>query len=146
MTFSKAVASAFSKYATFSGRARRSEFWYFYLFILLVELIFTFLITLITILGDSRVSNLLFNLLFGIYSIFNLAVLVPSLALTWRRLHDTGHSGGYYFLGLIPLVGGIILLVWFCTDGQRGPNRYGPDPKGDPGFFWTGNQRPPWEY
>lgn len=64
--------------------------------------------------------------LIGLYS---LAVFIPSLAVTVRRLHDTNHSGWMYFVSLIPLIGGIWLLILLCTDGTHGQNQYGPDPK-----------------
>ena len=68
----------------------------------------------------------LFSILSGLYS---LAVLIPSLAVTWRRLHDIGKGGGWYFFILVPLVGWIFLLVWLCRDSQPGQNAYGPNPK-----------------
>jgi uncharacterized membrane protein YhaH (DUF805 family) len=66
--------------------------------------------------------------------LFILAMIIPSLAVCVRRLHDTGRSGWWYFIGLIPFVGGIILLVFMCQDSQAGPNLYGPNPKGVDGL------------
>ena len=118
MSFGDAVVSAFTKYAVFSGRARRSEFWYFHLF----NLVVIFCLNLICSLFSEDVGASLTGL-------YWLACLVPGLALIWRRLQDTGRSGFLYFLAFIPLVGWILVFVWLCMDGQRGPNRYGPDPK-----------------
>ena len=117
MSFSEAVQSVFSKYAVFSGRARRSEYWYF----VLLTLIASFVLSLFSsFLGD-----------FGtlLPAIWELAILVPTLAVIWRRLHDIGKSGGWYFIFLVPVVGWIILLVWLCRDSQPGDNQYGPNPK-----------------
>lgn len=133
MTFLEAIVSVFSKYATFSGRARRSEYWYFVLLNLLVGAAFTAL-------AELPALGSFFNAAGGLYS---LATLVPGLAVVWRRLHDAGHSGGCWFLIFIPLVGFIILLVWLCTEGTHGPNKYGPDPKG---YYDDAPQRQPWEY
>ena len=119
MGFMDAVKSVFGNYAAFSGRARRSEYWYFVLFNFLVSFALGFIGGL---LGDN-VSTVL-------SSIWSLGVLIPSLAVAWRRLHDIGKSGAYFLLILIPLVGAILLIVWFCQPGQPGDNQYGPDPKG----------------
>jgi uncharacterized membrane protein YhaH (DUF805 family) len=106
-------------YVGFSGRARRKEFWMFFLF--------NFIFSIAAAIIDQiifRDSNLrLFS------SLYSLAVLLPSLAVDVRRLHDTNRSGFWVFLALIPLVGAIILIVWFATEGQRSENKYGPDPK-----------------
>ena len=119
MGFGEAIQSVFSKYATFSGRARRSEYWYFFLFNVIVTVVLSTLY--------SVTNSTIFTFLLGL---FDLALLVPSLAVFWRRMHDIGRSGAYYFLGLIPLVGWILLLVWECQDSQPGANQYGPNPKG----------------
>jgi len=109
------------KYAVFNGRARRKEYWYFVLFNVLVSIVLTMIDHLIgTFSTDSGLG-----LLSGIYT---LAVLLPSMAVSVRRLHDTGHSGWWLFLGVIPLVGGIILLVFVCQDSKP-DNQYGPNPK-----------------
>lgn len=119
MGFGEAVQSVFSKYATFSGRARRSEYWYFVLLQVIVTAVLNGLY--------SATESVAFS---AILVLFDLALLVPSLAVFWRRMHDIGRSGAYYFLGLIPLVGWILLLVWMCQDSQPGANQYGPNPKG----------------
>lgn len=119
MGFGEAIQSVFSKYATFSGRARRSEYWYFVLLQVIVTAVLNGLY--------SATESVAFS---AILVLFDLALLVPSLAVCWRRLHDIGRSGGYYFFVLIPLVGWILLLVWMCQDSQPGENQYGPNPKG----------------
>ena len=112
--FGEAVRNFFTQYATFSGRATRSEYWYVVLFSWIVSIA-------ISVIG-GLISSELTTVLGSLYS---LAILVPSFAVVWRRLHDIGKSGGWYFIGLIPLVGWIILLVFFCT-GSDGDNRFGP--------------------
>lgn len=110
-------AQCISLYATFSGRATRAEYWSF----ALVTFLISFIICLLfPILGDA--AWFLFGLCW-------LALIVPSLAVTWRRLHDAGYSGACYFLGLIPAVGPIILLVMTLMDSKSGPNQYGPATK-----------------
>ena len=109
------------QYADFEGRARRTEYWMFTLFNFIFSLVLTGLDTL---LGFS--NGLGTGVLSGIYS---LVVLVPSIAVGVRRLHDLGKSGWKYLYVLIPIVGAIMLLVWFCTEGERHENAYGPDPK-----------------
>ena len=118
MSFTEAVTSCFTNYINFSGRARRSEYWYFFLFSFLVSLVIS-IINSVILKSNSQVLP----------SIFSLALFIPSLAVTWRRLHDIGRSGGWYFIGLIPLVGWIILLVWVCTDSEPRDNRFVPCPK-----------------
>ena len=110
------------KYAVFSGRSRRAEYWYF----VLVNLIVVIVLSLIdTLLGTFNVVQGV-GLLSGIYG---LAVLIPSLAVTVRRLHDIDRTGWWIFINLIPLIGTIVLLVFAVTDGTLGSNRYGPNPK-----------------
>lgn len=109
-------------YANFEGRARRQEYWMFVLF----NLIFIIAIALL-----SGVLASLFNAPFFmfLYIIYVLGVIIPSLAVAVRRLHDVGKSGWFYFISLIPLIGGIWLFILFVTEGDKGPNQYGPDPK-----------------
>lgn len=109
MNMMQAVGACFSKYVTFSGRARRAEYWWFTLFNVIVGL-------LLGALSED---------LAGIYS---LAVFLPSISVMVRRLHDIGRSGWWFWIGLIPVVGAIILLVWHATKGNIGPNIYGDDP------------------
>lgn len=118
------VKSVFSKYADFTGRARRSEYWYFQLFNFLVML--AVYIPLIAFLVAESQLFILPAILLVLYA---LATIVPTLAVIARRLHDTGRSGWYYLMGFIPLVGGIILLIFFCEDSKPGTNEWGPNPK-----------------
>jgi len=113
------------KYAVFDGRAHRTEFWMFALVNFIIGII---LGILDGILGTPGASGLGF--LGGLYG---LAVLVPSLAVAVRRLHDIGRSGWWLLVGLIPLIGFIVLIVWYAKEGDRSPNEYGPDP-------WDGPQ------
>ena len=115
MSFGEAIKSVFSQYVGFSGRARRSEYWYFVLFNFIVTAVLGFLASV----SDG------FTIISGIYS---LAVLLPGLAVGVRRLHDVGKSGAWLLIALIPLVGEILLIVWFCGDSQP-DNQYGPSPK-----------------
>ncbi len=129
MTFSEAIRNNFSKYATFSGRAPRSEFWWWALFTFIANIILgaidmaLFGTTIIGPEGFSAQTN--FSPLAGIFS---LAVLLPSLAVAVRRLHDTDRTGWWWFLLFIPLIGFIVLVVFWASEGTRGPNRYGEDP------------------
>ncbi len=113
---------ALKKYATFTGRAQRAEFWYFTLF---TSLIFIGL-SIIDVITGSFVTEAGMGSLGGLYS---LAILIPSLAVGVRRLHDTGRSGWWLLIGLIPLIGCIVLLIFFGQDGVPGENPYGPNPK-----------------
>ncbi|MFD9518673.1 DUF805 domain-containing protein [Streptomyces sp. NPDC059979] len=104
------------KYAVFSGRARRQEYWMFALFQAAVVIV---LAILDAVIGAG----------FLIVGLYLLGTLVPTLAVTVRRLHDLGKSGAWYFILFVPIVGGIWLLVLTATAGQTTPNEYGPDPK-----------------
>lgn len=104
-------------YVKFDGRARRSAYWYPVLCNFIVALVLALLAKLVPFLGILT-------------TIFSLAALLPSLGVAVRRLHDVGKAGWWLFLGLVPLVGGIVLLVWACTDSNPGENQYGPNPKG----------------
>jgi len=118
MSFGEAIKSVFSQYVGFNGRARRSEYWYFVLLNVIVSAVVNVL---------TAVTGLAFlGILGGIYSF---VVLLPGLAVCIRRLHDIGKSGWFLFLGLIPVAGAIILLVFCCQDSQPGDNQYGPNPK-----------------
>ncbi|MFF9360870.1 MULTISPECIES: DUF805 domain-containing protein [Streptomyces] len=103
------------KYAVFSGRARRQEYWMFFLF----NLIITIVLAIVDAALDTQVLQL----------VYGLAVLIPGLAVAVRRLHDTGRSGWWILISLIPLVGFIILLVFLASEGKPEANEYGPNPK-----------------
>lgn len=106
MGFGEAISTCFNKYATFSGRATRAEYWWWTLFNFIVSIVACFI---------PFVGWLL-----------TLALFIPSLAVAWRRLHDIGKAGGWWFISLIPLVGTILLLVWNCTKSEPYDNRFGP--------------------
>jgi len=118
------VKTVFSKYADFSGRARRSEYWYYALFNFLVA-IALYIPIIALVVSDSE----LFFLPGILLLLYFLASFIPSLAVVVRRLHDTGRSGWYYFMGMIPLVGGIILIIFLVEDSKPGTNEWGPNPK-----------------
>jgi uncharacterized membrane protein YhaH (DUF805 family) len=118
--FGGAIKTCFSKYATFKGRARRPEFWWWYLFYSLVLLGLQIIDGVIAIAGGPPLLSLL-----GI-----LALFVPTIAAAARRLHDTDRSGWMQLIALIPLVGIIILIVFLCQRGTDGPNRFGSDDSG----------------
>ena len=122
MGFSEAVRTVLNKYATFEGRARRSEYWYFTLLSVILS------IAAQVIGGGGRNGGLITLLLLGVLCLVSLALLSPGIAVSVRRLHDTGRSGWFLLIALIPLVGGILLLVWMCSRGTEGPNRFGADP------------------
>ena len=118
MNFIEAIQSGFRNYVGFSGRAPRSEFWYWYLFAVLLGIVAGLI--------DAAIAP---GSEYGpVTAIMGLALFLPGLAVSIRRLHDLGRSGWYFLLILIPLIGGIILLIWFCMRGTVGPNQYGPDP------------------
>lgn len=119
MSFTEAVKTGFQKYAVFSGRARPSEYWWWVLFNVLVFVVLAIVLPA----GGGTESGA--EALIGVAS---LALLLPSLAVTVRRLHDTGRSGWWWFITLIPLVGPIVLIVFLATAGDQGPNKYGPPP------------------
>ncbi len=109
-------------YANFEGRARRQEYWMFTLFNTLFIIAIALVSGLLVSLTD--VTALMF-----LYLIYALGVFIPGLAVAVRRLHDTGKSGWYYLVSLIPFIGGIWLIVLLVTEGDKGANEYGPDPK-----------------
>lgn len=117
------------KYVTFSGRARRKEFWMFILFNLIFGAVASILDSLLGLSSTTMVNGITtYNA--GIISIiYSLAVFLPSLAVIFRRLHDTGRSGGWIFINLVPLIGWIWFIVLVATAGQVGDNKFGPDPK-----------------
>lgn len=112
----------FKKYAVFGGRARRKEYWYFTLFNFLAFFILTFIDGVI----GSFNSEVGIGLLGGIYS---LAILIPALAVSVRRLHDTDRSGWWLLIELIPVIGAIVLFIFMVQDSQESENQYGPNPK-----------------
>lgn len=109
------------QYAVFSGRARRKEYWYFLLFSIIASIIL------------SIIDGLLMATIgiAGLYVIYSLGIIIPSLAVSVRRLHDTGRSGWWLFINLIPLIGAIVFLVFMVQDSQADENQYGANVKGD---------------
>ncbi|MFC5067650.1 DUF805 domain-containing protein [Flaviflagellibacter deserti] len=117
MGFGDAIRAVLSKYATFSGRALRSEYWWWTLFLILLQ-IATSVVDAV-IFGVDEGSVQLLTLL------VSLALFLPGLAVTVRRLHDTGYSGWWVLIVFIPLIGWIVLLYWMIKKGDEGTNQYG---------------------
>lgn len=111
----------FRQYADFKGRARRAEYWYFVLYGWLISIGVSIVDALTFGIGDDGMG-----LLGAIYS---LVVFVPSLAVGVRRMHDTGRSGWTLLLGLIPIIGWVLIIVYSCQDSQPGGNKWGANPK-----------------
>lgn len=104
-----------TNYSKFDGRASRAEYWWPALVNIVIGLV-------LSLLSQASVFFLV------IYVIFSLALLIPSLAVTVRRLHDTGRSGWWILIALIPIIGAIVLIVFLASEGSRGANQYGPPP------------------
>jgi uncharacterized membrane protein YhaH (DUF805 family) len=117
MDFWQAIASGFSDYVVFSGRAARSEYWYWILFTVLGGLA-------TGIIDVAAFSN---DTLSPFNSIFNILTVLPTLAVSVRRLHDVDRSG-WWMLLLITIIGGFVVIYWACRPGTPGPNRFGADP------------------
>jgi uncharacterized membrane protein YhaH (DUF805 family) len=110
------------KYAVFSGRARRKEYWFF--------ILFNMIFAIVAMIVDNVLGIAIEGLGYGpIYILYGLAILLPNLGVLVRRLHDVGKSGWFFFITFIPIVGAIWLLVLLCRDGVQGENQYGPNPK-----------------
>lgn len=123
MSFGAAIKSVFSQYVGFSGRARRSEYWWFALF--------TFLVSIAAAILDSALGLTFEGSSTGFIGLVaSLALLLPALAVAVRRLHDTDRTGWWVLIGVVPLVGAIVLIVFFVSDSTPGANRFGPSPKG----------------
>jgi uncharacterized membrane protein YhaH (DUF805 family) len=120
MGFGEAITSVLGKYVTFTGRAPRSEYWFWVLFVFIITIAASILDMAIfpwSSVGGGPVSLIL-----------TLGLLLPNIAVGIRRLHDIDRTGWWLLICLIPLIGIIVLLVWACTKGTPGPNRFGPDP------------------
>ncbi|HTR86621.1 MAG TPA: DUF805 domain-containing protein [Reyranella sp.] len=118
MSFPTAVKTCLSKYVTFSGRASRAEYWWFQLVVLLLLLVMVVL---------SAVPSTATGVVSLILTLAYVGLWLPLLAVSVRRLHDRNYSGWHLLWSLVPF-GGLVLLVWFCMDGTKGENRFGPDP------------------
>ena len=132
MNFVQAVKSGYQNYLNFSGRARRPEYWWWFLFQIAVSVVIMILegggTTFSTGAGVFWVYNSgPLQWFWPLQSVWLLINLLPGLAVSVRRLHDLDKSGWWLLLGLIPLVGAIILLVWFGSKGTAGPNSFGPE-------------------
>lgn len=117
VSFGEAINRAVAQnYCNFSGRSSRSEYWWYVLFTAIIGCGVSFIFS-----GNQTTMSI-------ISGIVNLVLLLPGLGLCVRRLHDTNRSGWWILIGFIPVVGWILLIVWFCQDSQRGSNQYGPEP------------------
>lgn len=133
MNMIQAVKAVFSKYATFSGRARRAEYWWFLLFVFVAIFVLAYIDSAVlgfgtaeTSVGDGSVS---FSADGGpLTAVFLLATLLPGIAVTVRRLHDTDRRGWWILIGVIPLIGTLVLLWFYASKGTAGSNRFGEDP------------------
>ncbi len=123
-----AVRTVLKNYAVFSGRAGRPEFWYWVLALFLVSMV-------LAVLEGAILAPLFgyesFSPEFGqpLGTLLSIAVFLPALAVTVRRLHDTDHSGWWVLLGFIPVIGALVLLWWYIQPGTAGDNRFGPPPE-----------------
>jgi uncharacterized membrane protein YhaH (DUF805 family) len=115
---------AWKNYINFQGRARRKAYWMFVLFNIIALVILSLIEGALGLSGQNG-----YGILTGLYS---LAIILPLIALAVRRLHDTGRSGWWILIGLVPLIGPIVLIVFYVTDSQPGANQYGPNPKESP--------------
>jgi len=123
LTFKEAISVCLlKKYATFTGRARRSEYWFFYLFNMIISIALSILMIILQ-------WTSMYTVLLVIQTLFFIATLVPNFAVGIRRLHDTGRSGWNLLWALLPIVGLILLLIWFAQDSSKDDNKYGPSPK-----------------
>ena len=121
MSIVDAIKSFFANYANFKGRARRSEFWYSYLLVVVVAMVLNAVMPGQTV----DLNGIAIQGQGVLYILWTLATAVPLFAVTWRRLHDTNTGGPYFFMGLIPLVGWILLIIKWATEGTAGPNKFG---------------------
>lgn len=121
VSFGDAIKRAFSNYCCFTGRASRSEYWWFFLFCFIVGSILNALNFPYLMKGEYSVYT-------GISYLWSLAIFLPSMGLLFRRLHDTGRSGWNWCWAFLPVIGAIILLVYVCQDSQMTENRYGSVP------------------
>jgi len=127
MGFGQAVSTCFQKYVTFSGRARRSEYWWWWLFTVIVGTVAVIAdnalgLHISTTSGADKVG--------WVTAVATLFLVLPTIAVTFRRLHDTGRSGWWWLLGLLCCVGELLVFIFCISDSAAGPNQYGPNPKG----------------
>ncbi len=110
------------KYTDFSGRARRAEYWMFTLIYSIIRIV----LVIISLMIENETAYLVIRM---IDAIFSLAIIIPTISITVRRLHDIGKSGYWYFISFITLIGGIWMLILLVTDSDYGTNEWGPNPK-----------------
>ncbi len=125
VSFEEAVKRALANYCCFTGRASRSEFWWFSLFTTILSCVITLVFAILTALFHSTAPSTIGT--FVNYAV-SLALFLPSFGLTFRRLHDTGRSGWWWLISLIPVAGLIILLVFLCSKSNPEANQYGEMP------------------
>ncbi|HDQ44610.1 MAG TPA: DUF805 domain-containing protein [bacterium] len=111
------------KYTVFTGRARRKEYWMFFLFNFIISFVLSYVDRAAGLAGTAMGGV---GVLGGLYALF---ILIPGIAVSVRRLHDTDRSGWWLLIAFIPVAGAIVLLVFMVLEGQKGNNRYGPNPK-----------------
>ena len=132
MSLGESLTSVFNKYATFTGRARRSEFWWFSICYYVIVFIFNFaqlgmLVQVMT--GEMAYTDPSYTIMLMASVVVGLGLFLPALAVTVRRLHDIGKSGWNILWSAIPIVGLIIVLAWMCQDADVVANKYGESPK-----------------
>lgn len=139
MGFGTAISTCFGKYASFTGRAQRSEFWWFWLFNVIVVMVLNIVdnaVGWVIDLGTETLQTASGPITFAtgdlgaLSTIWALVVFLPMLSVTIRRLHDSNRSGWWWWIGFVPCVGFIVLLVFLLLDSTPGDNRFGPNPKG----------------
>ena len=117
------VMSALKKYAVFSGRSQRSEYWFYILIYMILYIVLSVIDAVLGLYSNHAQIGLLSGLL-------ALVLFIPSIAVAARRLHDTGRTGWWQLIAFIPLIGIIVLIVFLASDSEPGTNKYGPNPKG----------------
>lgn len=128
-SFGQAIRRFFKKYADFTGRASRSEYWWFFLFAIVIAAVYETLLLVLGTVGNGGAGlGPIGWLLIAVYVLWVLTMLVPSLALSWRRLHDANLPGPFFFLGFIPVVGWIILLVFYLLAPKPAGARFDRQP------------------
>ena len=133
MTYTGAIKYCYSHYATFAGRASRSEYWWWMLYTLIVSIVASIIDGMMGarfVVGTNVVVWLPYGYVFSLVTLVN---LLPGLSVLVRRLHDRDKSGWWFWIAMVPFIGGLILLIWVCIKGTTGPNRYGDDPLASPG-------------
>lgn len=126
VSFGAAISRAFSQYSCFTGRASRSEFWWWTLFVMLISMAFGVVQGIF--LGLDGYESTLGKLFSWLQWVWDIAILLPSWGLVFRRLHDTGRSGWNCLWMLLPIIGWIILIVFYCQPSEMQDNQYGPVP------------------